>query len=204
MLMLTQLAMPTLGGSHLTGSVERWHRLRQAGLLLASLCIGWVLYDLGARPTIWALLAANTIAWPVLARELALRGRDAQAAEVRSLLVDSALGGMWVALMQFNLLPSVLLTVMLTCDKAVAGGWQLALRGIVVQLAACVLTLAVHGFAFSPQTTMAQIAATLPLLALYPLAMGLMMHVQARRLGESLHTSSPSVAEPGETGLHAA
>ncbi len=33
-----------------------------------------------------------------------------------SLTVDSAFGGMWVALMHFNLLPSVLIVAMMTMD----------------------------------------------------------------------------------------
>lgn len=187
MLMMTQLALPTLGESQIAAMVERSYRLRQVGLLLASMCLASVLVEVGARPVIWMLLAANVVVWPFIARELALRGRDAHAIEIRSLLVDSALGGMWIALIQFNVLASALLSVMLCCDKAIAGGWRLALRGIVVQLAACVLALAVHGFAFSPQTTMVEILSALPLLVLYPLAMSMTMHAQACRLGESLH-----------------
>ena len=204
MLMLTQLAMPTLGASPRTEVVERWYRLRLAGLLLAAASIGWVLQDLGARSLTWALLVATTAVWPALARELALRSPDAEGAETRSLLVDSALGGMWIAMMQFNLLPSVLLTVMLTCAKTMAGGWRLAMRGLVVQLAACILTLAVYGFAYAPLTTMAQIMASLPLMILYPLAMGAMLHAQARRLGEALSPTLPGEDAGRDTELRAA
>ena len=75
----------------------------------------------------------------------------------------SALGGFWIAVMQFNLLPSVAFSVMVICDKIVAGGRVLSMRGLIVQIAACVLTMAVHGFAFSPLTSMGEILATLPL-----------------------------------------
>jgi hypothetical protein len=205
MLMMTQLALPTLADSPVAAMVERSYRLRQVGLLLASMCIASVLVEVDARPIIWMLLAANVVVWPFIARELALRGRDAHAIETRSLLVDSALGGMWIAMMQFNVLASALLSVMLCCDKAIAGGWRLALRGFVVQLAACVLTLAVHGFAFSPQTTMAEILSALPLLVLYPLAMSMTMHAQARRLGESLALApSQNDAAQSDTSLRAA
>jgi len=202
MLMLTQLQLPTLGGSRRAETAERWHRLRLAGLLLAAVPIGWVLQDLGVRPLTWALLIATSAGWPALAREFALRGPDPESTEARSLLVDSALGGMWIAVMQFNLLPSVLLTVMLTCARTMADGWHLAVRGLIVQIAACILTLAVHGFACTPHTTTAQMVASLPLAVLYPLVMGAMLHAQARRLGESL--SSSSARPPGDTGLHAA
>jgi diguanylate cyclase len=204
MLMLTQLTLPTLGACPRAQIVERWYRLRLSGLLLAAASVGWVLGDLGASPLSWALLIATTVAWPALAREIALRGPDAERAEMRSLLVDSALGGMWIAMMQFNLLPSVLLTVMLTCTKTMAGGWGLAVRGLIVQIAACILALAVHGFAYAPYTTMAQIIASLPLVTLYPLAMGAILHTQARRLGEALSQVSPAELAGGDTELHPA
>jgi|GEM_PF-2787250 diguanylate cyclase len=202
MLTLTQTALPTHADAGATGAVERCYRLRLAGQLLGAISVAAVLYDLSARPFVWLLLLACLLAWPVLARELALRGRDAQASEIRSLLVDSALGGMWIALMRFDLLPSLLLTVMLTCDKTIAGGWTLALRGLVVQLAACVLTLAVHGLAFAPATSMPEIIASMPLLTLYPLALAFTLHAQARRLGESPRLAPPpnASAEQDVTG----
>ena len=123
---------------------------------------------------------------------------------LRSLLVDSALGGFWIAVMQFNVLPSVAISVMVICDKIVAGGRVLTIRGLIVQVAACVLTMAVHGFAFSPFTTMAEILATLPLLTLYPLALGTTMRAQSRRLGESMRVPAPlEAARQRDTNLSA-
>jgi diguanylate cyclase len=137
----------------------------------------------------------------LLARDLALRSRDPQGSEVRSLLVDSALGGFWIAVMQFNLLPSVAISVMVICDKIVAGGKLLSIRGFIVQVAACILTMAVHGFAFSPLTTMAEILATLPLLVLYPMALGTSIRAQSHRLGESprLPTTLKPIADTQDT-----
>jgi diguanylate cyclase len=81
----------------------------------------------------------------------------------------------------------------------------LTIRGLIVQVAACVLTMAVHGFAFSPLTTMAEILATLPLLTLYPLALGTSMRAQSRRLGESMRLPAPlKASRPQDTNLSAA
>src|SRR4051812_37013668 len=109
---MSHVAMPTLEKPAESTLVGRWFRLRIASLLLATASIASVLYENQARPLMWFLLAMSTIAWPLLARDLALRSRDPQGSEVRSLLVDSALGGFWIAVMQFNLLPSVAISVM--------------------------------------------------------------------------------------------
>jgi len=139
------------------------------------------------------LLAINACFWPTIARAFALRSADPHAVEVRNLLIDSAMGGAWVALMKFNLLPCALLTIVLACDKAIAGGWSLVVRGLIVQAAACVLMLAIHGFAFEPQTSTAEILAALPLLLAYPLA----LCVRVKYL-ESRAAEPAPVALPGD------
>ncbi len=185
MLLMSHVAMPTLEVSAEKTMVGRWFKLRLAGLLLATASIASVLYENQAHTFMWCMLAVSAIAWPLFARDLATRSDNPQASEIRSLLVDSALGGFWIAAMQFNVLPSVAISVMVICDKIVAGGRVLSMRGLMVQIAACVLTMAVSGFAFSPATTMAEILATLPLLVLYPLALGTSLRAQSHRLGES-------------------
>src|ERR1700743_2373515 len=119
---MSHVALPTLDKPVASAMVGRWFKLRLAGLLLATASIASVLYENQARPFTWFLLAVSTIAWPLFARDLALRSRDPKASEIRSLLVDSALGGFWIAVMQFNVLPSVAISVMVICDKIVAGG----------------------------------------------------------------------------------
>ena len=146
MLLMSHVAMPMLDKPAETTMIGRWFRLRLAGLLLATASIASVLYENQARPLTWFLLAITAIAWPLFARDLGSRSRDAHASELRSLLVDSALAGFWVAVMQFNVLPSVAISVMVICDKIVAGGRVLTIRGLIVQVAACILTMAVHGF----------------------------------------------------------
>ena len=205
MLLMSHVAMPMLDKPAETTMIGRWFRLRLAGLLLATASIASVLYENQARAPMWFLLVVTSIAWPLFARDLGYRSRDAHASELRSLLVDSALAGFWVAVMQFNVLPSVAISVMVICDKIVAGGRVLTIRGLIVQVAACVLTMAVHGFAFSPLTTMAEILATLPLLTLYPLALGTSMRAQSRRLGESMRLPAPlKASRPQDTNLSAA
>jgi diguanylate cyclase len=171
MLLMTQFIVGAEHGSTAETFVERVYRMRTCAFGLGFVCLASVLSQLSAHPLTWALLAANAFGWPHLARLLTLRSRDPANAETRNLLIDSAMGGVWIMFMQFNLLPSVLIALILAVDKMNFGGWRLLMRGIAVQLAACVLAAAIHGLGFAPQTTMLNVLASLPLLITYPLVM---------------------------------
>ena len=101
--------------------VRRVYRLRVLGLGLGMFCIAPVLWLQGSGWW-WLLLACNGLGWPHVARHLAQRSAVPRRAEQRNLMIDSALTGMWVAVIQFNLLPSVLLLAMLSAGKISAGG----------------------------------------------------------------------------------
>lgn len=184
MLLLTPMAPTADRDSPVRRFVERCYRTRLFGVALGVVCVASVLYQNDAHVVVWSLLVANVFAWPPLARLLALRSADPVRAETRNLLIDSAMGGAWIVLMQFNLLPSVLIALVLAIDKIKIGGWRLLLRSLEVQLAACVLVAAIHGPAFSPQTTMLNIAASLPLLIGYPLAMSISAHALRQTVRE--------------------
>jgi diguanylate cyclase len=153
-----------------TRFVERIFRLRALGLGLGFLVVASVFLDNGAEPWMWALLVINGFLWPHLARQLALDSADPEQTEFNNLLIDSAMGGVWVALMRFNLLPSALLLVMLAVDKINVGGWRLLGRAFALQVAACVAATAATGFGFQPETSMRELVFSLPFLIGYPLA----------------------------------
>jgi len=180
--------MPAFHDTPIVRVVEQAYRMRLLVFGLAFVAAAVVFNANGASIALPALFALNACAWPAMARAFALRSPDPHGVEFRNLLIDSALGGAWIALLQFNLLPCALLTVVLSCDKAIAGGWGLMLRGWVVQAAACVLTLALHGLTFAPQSSTMEILAALPLLIAYPLMLGLRL----RRLGARDETDAPA------------
>lgn len=190
MLLLTPIAIVADRDSPVRQFVERSYRARLFGLALGGVCIASVLYQNAVHVAVWGLLVANACVWPSLARALALRSADPVIAETRNLLIDSAMGGAWIALMQFNLLPSVSIALVLAIDKIKIGGWRLLSRSLAVQLAACVLMAAIHGLAFAPQTTMLNIVASLPLLIGYPLAMS----VSARALAQTVREQNRKLA----------
>jgi diguanylate cyclase len=161
--------------------VARLYRLRIFGLALGFFCVGSVLYQNHAHPAVWALLVADIFAWPHIAYTIARASKNPRKAEIRNLEIDSALGGMWIALMHFNLLPCVVLAVMLSVDKVHVGGLRLLARTVGWQIAACGLTLLIAGIEFAPTTTTLNILATLPLLIAYPLATSGAAHALLRR-----------------------
>ena len=162
--------------------VRRMYLPRVVGLGLGGVCIGVVLGSNGAPPAAWAALVLSTAVWPHVAFWLGRRSSNPYRTELRNLLLDSALGGAWIAMMKFNLLPTVLLLVMLSMDKVAIGGGRLLLRGTVALLAACGAVGLGTGFAFLPHTSMAEILGSLPLLVAYPAAVGLATYRLARRV----------------------
>ena len=175
--------------------VRRIYRLRILGLGLGVLCVASVLRLHDAPPAWWVLLLANGFAWPHLAWLLAIRSANPRRTELRNLMADSALGGVWIALMQFNLLPSVLLATMLSVDKLSVGGPSFLLRTSALLLAACALTSAALGFPVDIVTPMSVIGACMPLLVTYPLAVSAV----AFRLASKLARQNRRLDELGRT-----
>lgn len=156
--------------------------MRTLGLGLGAIMVGTVLYRHGAPLPVWILLALYGFVWPHVAR-LTVRGSTRPvASDQRWLLVDTAMGGVWIALMQFNLLPSVLLAVMFAMALSAIGGGRLMLRGMVVQVIACCLTAMVNGLAFAPTTRMPELLASIPLLVVFPMTLSVIMYRLVQRV----------------------
>jgi len=162
--------------------VNRIYRMRTLGLGLGFFCVASVFRIRDAPLVVWGILLLHGLAWPPVARLLATRSAHPARAELRHLTLDSALGGMWVALMQFNLLPSVLLVTMLSVDKIAVGGFRFVARTTAFLVAACALTSAVLGFAVDFETPMSVVVACVPFLVAYPLAISGLMYGLTNRV----------------------
>lgn len=162
--------------------VSRIYQMRTLGLGFGFLAVAGVLYEDGARWWVWALLFANGFVWPPVAYLLASRSRDPEFAERRNLMVDSAMGGVWIAVMHFNVVPSALLAVMLSADKIGVGGWRFFARTAMAQVAACLIVSASLGFPFAPDSSMPVILASLPFMLVYPLAISSAAYGLARKV----------------------
>jgi signal transduction histidine kinase len=149
--------------------------MRLLGMLTGCIGVGAVLYERHAGWPVWALLAFNTLAWPHLAWLFARSSAAPHQVERHSLTIDSAFGGLWVALIHFNLLPSVLIITMMSMDKL---GWGPAflVRTSAAMAAAIALGAVLTRGAFAPVTDMRVIVACLPLMVAYPIAVAFALY----------------------------
>ncbi|WP_232071734.1 diguanylate cyclase [Paraburkholderia pallida] len=181
--------------------VERIWRLRMAGLGLGFFCVASVFVQQGRGTLLWALLVFHGFIWPHVARRAAHAWAVPYRGERVNLMVDSALGGLWVVAMRFNLLPSVLILAMLSMDNIAAGGARLFMRGVAAHLVGFALGLLVLGFAFEPDTRMPTMLACLPFLIVYPLALGWSTYRTSKKLAEQTRTLERLSRIDGLTGL---
>lgn len=181
--------------------VRRIHRLRTLGLGAGFLCVASVLRLHQVSLAWWGLLLVDGFVWPHLAWYLAMRSAKPRRAEFRNLMIDSVLGGVWIAVMQFNLLPSVLLASMLLVDKISVGGPSLLLRSLVLLVAGCAGASALLGGPVDIVTPMSVIVACIPFLVLYPLAISAVSYSLARKLAKQNRRLDALGRTDGLTGL---
>ena len=116
-------------------------------------------------------------------------------------MIDSMLGGMWIGVMQFNLLPSVVLAAMLSVDKVSVGGPSLLLRTLGLLAVGCVATAAILDTPIDITTPMPVILACIPLLVLYPLAISTVTYSMGRKLAKQNRRLDVLGRIDGLTGL---
>ena len=144
--------------------------LRILGLALGGLLVGSVLYERQAPAMHWLLCLGCTVLWPHGAFLLALRSRQPFKAEKRNLLIDSAIVGLLVPLMQFNLLPSVVLMAVSTSDKFSTGIRKLWLHSLPAMLGTGLVATLVLRPVPVLESSLQVILFTLPLLVFHTLA----------------------------------
>lgn len=154
---------------------------RILGMGLTALPVGMVLAEQRAGIAAWAFLAFAALLWPHLARWRSARSSNPERTERQNLLLDSAIAGLWVPLIHFNLLPSALVVTLATVDKINTGIRRLWLRSLPGMLAAIALGGVLTGFAFAPVTGMAVIIACMPILVIHTVAVSLNGYRLVRR-----------------------
>ncbi|WP_326544266.1 sensor domain-containing diguanylate cyclase [Pseudorhodoferax sp.] len=158
--------------------------LRVIGMGLGAVAAMAVLHERQAAPAVWAVVFCGGFVWPHLAWWLTRRSRDARRAEVRNLLVDSAIAGAFVPLMQFNLLPSVLLVTLTMVDKISTGIRLLWLRSLPGMLAAGLLAAWWTGAAVAPESSMRVVLACLPMLVIHTLSVSMSSYRLIRKVSQ--------------------
>ncbi|WP_205298016.1 diguanylate cyclase [Pantoea sp. Cy-639] len=149
----------------------------------------------------WTLLLFNGLAWPHVAYQWAKRSTAPYQAEQRNLLLDSLMGGFWTAAMHFNPLPSVTILSMMTMNNVAAGGKRLLLRGALAQVVGMAVACTLLGPGLQLHATPLQVGACLPMLTLYPLALGWVCYQLAIKLAEHKRRLSALSRTDSLTGL---
>lgn len=173
--------MEKTGGKGLS-LARRLYASRTLGLALGLLCVAAAMHPLQPAPWVWALMVFNGLLWPHVAFGWARRAKVPFHAEHRNILIDAFLGGFWVVAMHFNPLPTAATLSMMAMNNVAIGGLRFLLVGTTAQL----LGLGVGWLVFTPtfiaQTTPLQLYACLPLLVVYPMALGWICFQQATTL----------------------
>src|SRR2546429_1929194 len=147
---------------------RRMYVLRVLGLVLGAVCIGGALWSQGAHAPAWAALLANALVWPHIAYPLARRSGNPYRAELRNLMLDSASGGAWMAVIGFSPAPSAVIFSMMAMDKVGVGGLRFLARCLAAQAGAAARVGKGRGLHLpSPMATPEKLAAP-PLLAPQP------------------------------------
>jgi diguanylate cyclase len=167
--------------------VRRSHGLRTLGLALGSVMIGSVLYGLAAPVSVWALLVLHGLAWPHLVRMIVRRSDQPFVANQYCFLADTAMGGVWIALIQFNLLPSVVLVTTYSMSLIAAGGGKRLARGLGLMALTCVVAALADGRAFAPATGMTEMLGSIPLLVLFPATLSIIVYRLTQRVRRQNH-----------------
>ncbi|AIZ31665.1 diguanylate cyclase AdrA [Pseudomonas parafulva] len=163
---------------------KRMYPPRAIGTGLGFFCVLIGLWPLQPAWWVWTLLGLHGFVWPHLAYQIARRSRQPFVAEQRNLVFDGFAGGCWAGAMGLNPLPSVIILSMIAMDKIAAGGWHMLVKTVIAQVLGIALGLWLYAPPLFPPTTQAQMLACLPILLIYPMAIGLICYQVTVQLGQ--------------------
>jgi diguanylate cyclase (GGDEF)-like protein len=157
---------------------------RAIGLALGFVTLAPVLYERGLPVWAWIGPLLHAFVWPHLAYRLSRKSGDEMQSERRNLLVDHFFGGVWIAAIAFNLLPSVLMLALMCMDSVILGGRRQLARGVAAHTAGALAGLLVFGVHWQPIPSLATVLGCIPLLLLHPIGIGFTTHRALGKLGQ--------------------
>jgi diguanylate cyclase len=180
---------------------RRIYKPRIIGLGIGCFSVIGALYPLAMPGWVWAFLLFNGFAWAHVAYQLSTRSQFPYQAEQRNLLYDSLCGGFWAAATQFTPLTAVTILSMMTMNNVAAGGKRLFLRGLLAQGIGIGVAGVLFGIRFNPDVSLLQVYTCLPMLTLYPMAIGMVCYQLAIKLSEHKRALSALSRTDSLTGL---
>lgn len=164
------------------GMPLRAYPFRILGMGLANLPLMAVMHEQGASWVPWSWMILSCLAWPHIAYWLASRSDDPFRAELRNLVIDSAIAGSWVPLLHFNLLPSAVLISVVIADKINTGVKRLWAWSLPAMLGSMLVCAWLSGFTFQLESSMLVTVASLPLLVIHTIAVSASSYRLVRRV----------------------
>jgi diguanylate cyclase len=174
---------------------------RTIGLGVGCISVAAALSPLNMPFWVWAWMLVNAFVWPHVAYQLSIRANFPYKTERRNLLFDSLCGGFWAATVQFNPLTTVTILAMMAMNNVATGGLRLFMLGTLTQATGVMIAWLLFGAMFNPTTTNVQIWACLPILTLYPWAVGMVCYRLAIKLSEHKRALSALSRTDSLTGL---
>ena len=163
---------------------RRIYPLRILGMGLGGMVVAVVLWERQASAAAWLAMALPAFVWPHVAYLITRRSKDPYRAEMRNLLIDSAMAASFVPLMHFNLLPSVLLVTLTMVDKITTGIRGLWARAVPGMLAAGIVSALATGAQWAPTTSMLVVMACLPVMVLHTLSVSVVSYRLIRKTAQ--------------------
>ncbi|MBA1201883.1 diguanylate cyclase [Pseudomonas capeferrum] len=155
---------------------KRMYLPRAVGSGLGFFCVMVGIWPMRPDAWVWGLLIAHGFVWPHVAFQIARRSKQPFRAEQRNMIFDGFAGGCWAGAMGLNPLPSVIILSMIAMDKIAAGGWPMLVRTLLAQGVGIGLILLLPTPVLFPETSQAQMLACLPILLIYPMAIGMVCY----------------------------
>jgi PAS domain S-box-containing protein len=162
--------------------VRTIHTVRSGAFAYCFFALGLLLWERAGSPTVWALLAAQFLAYPHLLYLRELRSKRPRQAALDDLFADSTLFGVWCAYFGFEPLIALGLVAgsMLnaTVNRGIGGG----VLSLGFSAIGALLFVVLAGFSYAPAASDLVNAAILFGILAYTCAVGYVLYRQNRRL----------------------
>lgn len=164
------------------GAARRIGWMRFVGASLAALPIASVGLERGMGRPACVFLLVNALVWPAIAQLLTRHAARPAVVQFRCMIVDSLLGGAWIAFMAVSAVPSALFAALLVADKIAAGGTRLALKATAALLLGFLAAWLAMGTPWQPATSSRTFLLSLPFLFVYGIGLSALSWRLARRV----------------------
>jgi diguanylate cyclase len=145
------------------------------------------------NPWVMSFLFLTCLTWPHIAYFWAKKSKQVKKRVTNSLMFDSFLGGLWIPLMSFELIPCAIFITVSMMNNICAGGFKLFIKGLYFLVFAVTLSSLFIEPTFQHESSLLVILACIPMITLYPMIFAAINYKLTRVLivqkGKLLHLS---------------